>query len=285
MGWPCPWRGGGPFTALVLALSPLLMPAVAAAAPQAAPCERPRATRAVTGSGAGSGLSGGGGISAGAGPAAPPLPAQTGATSEPSAAGADYRARLRPTPFGWARLDRWCVWVEPAAAEGPAQLWEGRWLEAVERALGQWQRLLPITRTPDAEAAQVRIQRRRPPLEWDAAGRARASHGRARRAVVEVERGGGWILEPRVQVLISPGPRQEATAATALHELGHAFGLWGHSDEPGDAMAAVPGARPVLELSPRDIATLRWLYGQPSRFGRPLETPALPGNPPAERNP
>jgi predicted Zn-dependent protease len=51
--------------------------------------------------------------------------------------------------------------------------------------------------------------------------------------------------------------------ATALHELGHAFGLWGHSDDPADAMAAVPGAVPVLELTPRDRATFRWLQQQP----------------------
>jgi len=32
-------------------------------------------------------------------------------------------------------------------------------------------------------------------------------------------------------------------------------------------MAAVQGAVPVLQLHARDLATLRWLYAQPSRFG------------------
>jgi hypothetical protein len=189
---------------------------------------------------------------------------------EPAAAGPeDYRQRLRPTALGWARLDHWCVWVEPAATSGAGQRWDAFWLGAVERALDQWKRELTITRVEDPAAAQVRILRRRPPLQRQATGRTRASHGRAELAVVEADRGAGWILEPQVQVLISPGQRPEATEATSLHELGHAFGLWGHSDDPADAMAAVPGAQPVLALSQRDRATLRWLYGQPTRFGQP----------------
>jgi predicted Zn-dependent protease len=67
-----------------------------------------------------------------------------------------------------------------------------------------------------------------------------------------------------VEVLISPGQRLEAIQATALHELGHAFGIWGHSDQAEDAMAVSPGPHPILQLSERDRATVRWLYQQPT---------------------
>ncbi|MFM7549046.1 MAG: hypothetical protein ACKO8I_09255, partial [Cyanobacteriota bacterium] len=83
------------------------------------------------------------------------------------------------------------------------------------------------------------------------------------RAGPAVPGGDSERLEPRVTVMISPGQRLEAIEATALHELGHAFGLWGHSDNPADAMAATPGPQPIRGLSQRDRATVLWLQQQP----------------------
>jgi hypothetical protein len=177
----------------------------------------------------------------------------------PSPSAGDYRHKLRGTAHGWPRRDRWCVWVEPPGIiEGPAARWDLAWLQAVEAALTSWAELVPIERVSQPEQAQVRILRRRPPLRGG-----RASHGRAELQLAVVERQGQRQLEPRVTVQISPGQRPSAIQATALHELGHAFGLWGHSEAPGDALAAVPGATPVLQLSPRDRATFLWLQQQP----------------------
>ncbi|MCP9772946.1 matrixin family metalloprotease [Synechococcus sp. Tobar12-5m-g] len=181
----------------------------------------------------------------------------------------DYRQVLEPSAAGWPVLPQWCVWVEPVSLEGPAARFQLLWLQAVEAALGQWQDHLPLKRVEDPQRAQVLVRRQRPPRLQQAAGQARASHGRASLSLQDTERLGVWRLEPRVEVLISPEQRRAAIEATALHELGHAFGLWGHSPDPADVMAAVPGAEPVLRLSPRDLATLRWLYSKPSPFGSP----------------
>jgi predicted Zn-dependent protease len=131
-------------------------------------------------------------------------------------------------------------------------------------ALAEWAPMISIHIVSVPEQAQVTIWRRRPPLGQDPAGRPRASHGRAILSLHQGGPGSAGRVEPRVEVLISPGQRREAIQATALHELGHAFGLWGHSDDPGDAMAASPGSQPILRLSARDRATMRWLYAQPT---------------------
>jgi predicted Zn-dependent protease len=148
--------------------------------------------------------------------------------------------------------------VEPVRDTGATGIWEQRWHQAVIAALATWQRHLSITLVQEPERAQVLVERRRPPRLNN-----RASHGRAVLELLEVQRQQTWQLEPRVTVLISPGQAPLAIQATALHELGHAFGLWGHSDQAGDAMAAKPGPTPILELSERDQRTLRWLQQQP----------------------
>ena len=185
-----------------------------------------------------------------------------------------YGSKLAISAAGYPVMPQWCVWVQPAKTTEPNR-WERRWFKAVNGALDEWSTALKIIRVQDVERAHVRIERRRPPRRFLADGW-RASNGRSVLQVLEVQREGVWRLEPAVTVMVSPELRSESQQATALHELGHAFGLWAHSSDPTDAMAPVQGAAPVLKLSPRDQLTLEWMQQQPSQFGLPVSPSPLP---------
>ena len=192
--------------------------------------------------------------------------------------GADYRQRIATSPWGPAILPSWCVWIEPAADSPGAAAEAERWSGAVEAALTSWGELVRLQRVDDPQRAQVMLLRRRPPRREEANGRLRASNGRSQLALVLVRRRQQQLLEPRVIVWVNPGQRQQVIQAAALHELGHAFGLWGHSDQSGDAMAASPAGPPVLRLTSRDRATWRWLQSLPSQFGQPWSAAPAAGS-------
>ena len=182
-----------------------------------------------------------------------------------------YGLSLATTSMGPASLQQWCVWVEPVVGDPPDR-WQKRWLTAVTAALDTWSNHLPVVLVNTPEQAHVRLLRQRPPRRRTASGW-RASNGRSRLQLVKVRRQGVWRFEPEVAVLVSPELRATALQATALHELGHAFGLWGHSPDPGDAMAVHQGKVPVLQLSGRDRETLNWLRRKDTAFGDPKQHP------------
>ena len=196
--------------------------------------------------------------------------------------GADYRQRIATSPWGPPILPSWCVWIEPPADSPGAAAEAERWSGAVEAALASWVELVRLQRVDDPQRAQIMLLRRRPPRREQANGRLRASNGRSQLSLVLVRRRQQQLLEPRVIVWLNPGQRQQVIQAAALHELGHAFGLWGHSDQSGDAMAASPAGPPVLRLTSRDVATWRWLQSLPGQFGQPwLSAPATGSAAPA----
>ena len=185
-----------------------------------------------------------------------------------------YASSIATTSLGPPVLKHWCIWVQPAAAT-PANRWDQRWLDQVSSALTTWGGLVPLTLVDSPDQANVLIHRQRP-ARRQVAGVWRASNGRTQLQVVDVQRQGRRRLEPLVKVMVSPGLRAEALQATALHELGHAFGLWGHSSVPTDVLAISQGERPVLVPSERDRLTLTWVMQQPTRFGSTIQQPSEP---------
>ena len=198
------------------------------------------------------------------------LVSQVSLERSPVTSAPGYGSVLATTSLGPPVLQKWCVWLEPADHQPPDR-WEERWTMAVEASLSVWEEVLPITRVMSPAQAHIQIFQRRPPRrrigsQW------RASNGRSRLQVVEVQRRGQWRLEPRVDVLVSPELRASVIEATAIHELGHAFGLWGHSPQPNDVMAVHQNQKPVVKLSQRDRVTLNWLYQRATGFGRLIQT-------------
>ena len=185
-----------------------------------------------------------------------------------------YASSIATTSLGPPVLKHWCVWVQPAAVT-PVNRWDQRWLDQVSSALTTWRALVPLTLVDNPDQANVLIHRQRP-ARRQVAGVWRASNGRTQLQVVDVQRQGRRRLEPLVKVMVSPGLRAEALQATALHELGHAFGLWGHSSVPTDVLAISQGERPVLVPSQRDRLTLAWVMQQTTRFGSTLRKPIEP---------
>ena len=185
-----------------------------------------------------------------------------------------YASSIATTSLGPPVLKHWCVWVQPAVST-PANRWDQRWLDQVSSALTTWRALVPLTLVDNPDQANVLIHRQRP-ARRQVAGVWRASNGRTQLQVVDVQRQGRRRLEPLVKVMVSPGLRAEALQATALHELGHAFGLWGHSSVPTDVLAISQGERPVLVPSQRDRLTLAWVMQQTTRFGSTLRKPIEP---------
>ena len=185
-----------------------------------------------------------------------------------------YASSIATTSLGPPVLKQWCVWVQPAAAT-PANRWDQRWLDQVSSALTTWGALVPLTLVDNPDQANVLIHRQRP-ARRQVAGVWRASNGRTQLQVVDVQRQGRRRLEPLVKVMVSPGLRAEALQATALHELGHAFGLWGHSSVPTDVLAISQGESPVLVPSQRDRLTLAWVMQQTTRFGSTFRRPIEP---------
>ncbi|WP_164929174.1 tetratricopeptide repeat protein [Gloeobacter violaceus] len=82
-----------------------------------------------------------------------------------------------------------------------------------------------------------------------------------RMPMLKVTLGLGHLLGER------PGDLPEYVQMLAVHELGHAIGLWGHSDDPEDIM--YPEMRGVHEPSGRDLQTLWRLYAMPAGITRP----------------
>lgn len=145
------------------------------------------------------------------------------------------------------------IYLEEGHAAGN---WHGSYNQLVQRAFQQWSQAsngllrFALVSTPEEADITVRWVRQ---LEHNRLGQS------------PFKAMGNVIVQSDV-VLATHEPdgktrlNEQTLYAIALHEIGHALGLQGHSPNPGDMMYYAMGEQPVTQLSQRDRNTLTMLY-------------------------
>ena len=181
----------------------------------------------------------------------------------------DYFEAIAPSRYGalvWA-VSPLCVYVEPASTEATATAQrQQQWQQAVNQALADWQPYFDLRLVSNPAKADITVWRRSPPLRRNADGQ--LDRARTAETTLQFYREGDRAL-PRYRIDLGLTQGFAGLVSTARHELGHAFGLWGHSDRPEDVMYVAQSSQNV-RLTDRDLSTLRRLYQQPTQLGWPL---------------
>jgi predicted Zn-dependent protease len=144
---------------------------------------------------------------------------------------------------------------------------EAVWLAAVHEAIRDWQVYLPIV-VVDDPAANITIRRRSVPLRRDPQT---GQTGRARLAETQftIFASADQRVVHRMTIDLNPNQADAALLSGARHELGHALGLWGHSDQATDVMYFSQVAQPS-GISCRDVNTLKQVYQSATHLGESL---------------
>jgi predicted Zn-dependent protease len=193
-----------------------------------------------------------------------------------SANAGDYFARIQSTNAGSLVWSEFPIKVYLDRPNNPQDISASdrrfiQWVKAVEEAIQEWTVYLPIVEIPQAELADIVIKREKPPLgvqidpESGKVERFRARSAQTRYEFY-IREDNPPVLLHRMSVAIDPGLSEQSIRSATRHELGHALGIWGHSQAQTDVMYYSQVRTPPA-ISPRDINTLIKVYQQPTRLG------------------
>jgi predicted Zn-dependent protease len=222
-----------------------------------------------------------------------PLPATLANWVDPTNSG-DYFAKIRPSPAGYLM---WFDFPIKVYVERPSQNLEIKtqtkaevqktdpqpvtpanpidpklakfqeWVDRVKLGIQPWNAYLPLEIVEQPENADIKVFRVTPPLNLTPNGpRARSAEVRYQVYIKKLPNSTTSVLYPKYDISISPDLSANYIQAAALHEIGHALGIWGHSSNQTDALYITQVRNPP-PISPRDINTLKLVYQQPTRLG------------------
>lgn len=138
------------------------------------------------------------------------------------------------------------------------------WLQ-VQAAVKEWNSYLPLQIVAKPDIADIRISFKTPPLATTNLLRARSALTRYELYTKRLSNLGS-VLAHRCTIILTPNQPSKYIKAAALHELGHALGIWGHSLVTSDTLYFSQVANPP-SISIRDINTLKRVYQQPTLLG------------------
>lgn len=186
-----------------------------------------------------------------------PLPVSLNQWQDPTNSG-DYFERVKLTEVGYLIWSQFPIKVYINST----QLRE---LLQVNAAVQEWNVYLPLQIVERSEIADIGISFQTPPLRTTNLLRARSALTRYELYIKRLSNSAP-VLAHRCTIILNPNQPSKYIKAAALHELGHALGIWGHSLVTSDALYFSQVSNPP-SISARDINTLKRIYQQPTRLG------------------
>ncbi|WPF90051.1 matrixin family metalloprotease [Cyanobacterium aponinum UTEX 3222] len=149
-----------------------------------------------------------------------------------------------------------------------------QWQKAVKDAIAPWQEYIEIRQIDNADIADIVITRQPPAIKAEInpeTGLYDLPRNRAATTSVRfyLTEDNPPLLKHKMAIAVNPNQIFEYLVSNISHEMGHALGIWGHSDNPQDIMYYAH-TREIPQISPRDINTLKKVYQQPTRLGNYL---------------